>query len=327
MINICSSGSSGSTLLTYILNRHKLVYSGEELGLFAKPFLYNNFNLISQFKAHITSRGISSWPHFSDTSFFRNLDFYKINRENIINILSESENFESFVKKFELEIHKKNNTSLWIEKSPENIYLIDHFIQQFPNSKIIHIVRDPKDVINSLIKRGHDVVSAAEVWLTSVANIQPFTTLENVYEIRYEDLVTCPAEEIKKICLYIGIDFDEEMLNPEKTNNRRDDFFETWHLSPHEQVNKKAIGSYKKSMIDFEKIWNMKITSEYAKLQNIKEYTLLELMDKYKYGYQDFRISFKNNLEKIYSKNPDPEITEFNGVDVFNTHLFAKVEI
>ncbi|MGB5920023.1 sulfotransferase family protein [Arcobacter sp.] len=327
MINICSSGSSGSTLLSYILNRHDKIYCGEEIGLFSKPFLYNNYKLFSKYRQYIFSKGISSWPHFTDKSFLRNLDFYNIKRDDLFELLSDSKDFIDFANNLEESINTKNNTSIWIEKSPENIYLINSFIKLFPFSKVIHIVRDPKDVINSLIKRGLDIITAAEVWITSVANIQPFLNLKNVYEIKYEDLVTNPETEIKKLCHFLNIEFDNSLLSPKNKKNRRDKFFDSWNSNPNEEISTKSIGSYKKSNINFNKICNMKITSEYANLQNIKEYTLIELMNKYNYDYEDFLISPKKDLEKIYTKNNDLKMTEFNGIKVSNKYTFPKVEI
>jgi len=327
MVNICSSGSSGSTLLSYILNRHKEIYCGEELGLFSKPFLYNNYELFSKYKEHIFKKGISSWPHFTDKSFLRNLDFYNIKREELFELISTSQDFNNFINHLEKIIHTNNNTSIWIEKSPENIYLINSFIKQFSSSKVIHIIRDPKDVINSFIKRGLDIVTATEVWLTSVANIQAFTDLENIYEIRYEDLVTNPEIEIKKICSFLNVEYAPYLLNPKEEKNRRDTFFDSWSSNPTKDISTSSIGNYKKSNIDFEKVCNMRITIEYAKLQNIPQFTLLELMDKYNYSYEDFAIKQKKEFEKIYTKNPDPELSILNGIKLSDKNIFSKVEI
>lgn len=314
IVNICSSGSSGSTLLAHILNRHPNIFCGEELGLFSKNLLFENFNFIKKRKYLIKRFGISSNPYFSDRSVFRNLKSFNLNREEVWKLLEYSKNLNDFVyslKKIILEKQTKEKI-IWAEKTPENIYLIKYFLKYFPSEKIIHIVRDPRDVIISFMGRGISFLDTAETWLSSVASIQPFVNHPNVLEIKYEELVCSPDQIIKSICFFLGIQFYNEMLNPDAEAHKKEDYFTSWKNIPGSKISNSSLNRYKDSDIKFNNILKMRISNEFASLQGIKRYTIVKLMEKYDYKIEDFdnndcnnyikyeqRYSIKNFIEKI----------------------------
>jgi hypothetical protein len=302
IVNICSSGSAGSTLLAHILNRHSKIYCGSEMALFSKPILYEDYNFFLQNIETFKKYGFRQNPYFNATSTIRNLDKNQIN-ENIWEILSKSENLKEFIYTFKNLLHTKYKFDIWAEKTPENIYLIKYFIKAFPESKIIHIVRDARDVIDSLIKRGHSLESAADVWLSSIASIQPFVNNKNVYEVKYENLVLNPKDEIKKIFNFLNIEYEDEVLKPKLATNRDNNYFNSWTYKPTDEIKSDAIEKYKNSSIDFSKIFSMKITKEFANLQSTKEYYLIELLKYYKYDISD--INFEYYIKKKKRKKID----------------------
>ena len=151
LVNVCSAGSSGSTLFSHILNRHPKVYCGEEMGVFSKNIFYEDFNHLKNFIELIREYGISSVPYFEDRSILRNLEKNNLNSQKVWNMLSNSKSFQEFIKNLKQYILDIHNKQIWAEKTPENITTIKFFIDMF-DAKIIHIIRDPRDVINSFMK-------------------------------------------------------------------------------------------------------------------------------------------------------------------------------
>ncbi len=305
IVNICSSGSSGSTLLAHILNRHPNVFCGEELGLFSKNILFENFNLIKKRKYLIERFGISSTPYFKDRSIFRNLESFSLDRQNIWKILESSKQLNDFVYSLKNIILGKQNKEkiIWAEKTPENIYLIKYFLEYFPMEKIIHIIRDPRDVIISLMGRGISFLDAAETWLSSVASIQPFVNHPNVLEIKYEELVCSPVKIIKSVCFFLGIQFYDEILNPNEEEQKKGDYFASWKNIPGSKISTNSIGRYKKSNIKFNNIIKMRISDDFALLQGIERYTIFELMEKYNYNIEGFGDHNCNNYIEYKQNN------------------------
>ena len=67
--------------------------------------------------------------------------------------------------------------------------------------------------------RGLSIKQAGNVWLTSVASIQSYIGSVNVYQLRYEDLVLNTEQELKNLCIFLGIEYEETML----INNQNND--------------------------------------------------------------------------------------------------------
>lgn len=88
----------------------------------------------------------------------------------------------------------------------------------FPDVQFIHIIRDGRDVANSVMKMTwgpHDLIEAAEWWDLHVRLGQAMGSMlppERYLEVRYEDLVLQPEVELTRICEYLGEPFEEEML-------------------------------------------------------------------------------------------------------------------
>lgn len=100
----------------------------------------------------------------------------------------------------------------------------------FPKSPFVHIIRDGRDVVCSLMtmdwrdpKTGkafdytQDVKKAAEYWASAVrigreAQKDPMIR-SNYLEIRYEDLVTDPEKTLKPVFTFIGEPWDPDVLN------------------------------------------------------------------------------------------------------------------
>jgi hypothetical protein len=307
LVNICCSGSSGSTFFSQLLNNHPDVVCGNELGLFSKPIFYDNFKKLRRWTWLIKRYGISSQPYFRDRSIIRNIESYGIDRNTIWRWVKKSGNLNEFVARLHNHIRYNTSKSIWAEKTPENIFLIESFANYFPKAKIIHIIRDPRDVILSLMKRGHSHLSAAKVWLTSVASIQRVRKNKNLLEIRYENIVNDPGLVFQKVCSHLEISYDLDFFLKDKyktANIKLFEGFKTWQLKPNHEISKNAVGKYKLSHLDFTKTILMRITKEFALHLGVRQFSISELMNIYGYHNQ------KKNIDKIkYTKLIDNRIS------------------
>ena len=57
----------------------------------------------------------------------------------------------------------------WAEKSPPNLYSMPLFLERYPEGKAIVMVRDGRDVVCSLLKRGFRLCEACGIWLFEAA--------------------------------------------------------------------------------------------------------------------------------------------------------------
>lgn len=117
------------------------------------------------------------------------------------------------------------------DKMPSNFMNLGLLAALYPNARVIHIQRDAHDTCvscyttlfrssqrftSSLTHLGHYFrmyETIMEVWRHTL----PATTL---LEIRYETLVQNPRESLQAILDFIGLDWQEACLHPERTERR-----------------------------------------------------------------------------------------------------------
>lgn len=138
----------------------------------------------------------------------------------------------SLIENFFLPLANKNNCSLYSEKTPENILVFSELIELFPASSFIYVVRDPRAVVSSLLQVGKRAQAQGIRGIKYIRNLKTAITHtqecleqgffsvrktpEKILIIVYENLVTEPENETKKICKFLGIEWSKQMLKPGK---------------------------------------------------------------------------------------------------------------
>ena len=121
------------------------------------------------------------------------------------------------------EYAKSKNKSFVGDKDPMNSSYISQIQYCFPKSFLIHIIRDPRDVILSRMRSdwGKDTsfaVHLAEhnVQLENMLSNGMALLREKYVEVYYEQLLENPEKELQKICNKIGLLYNREMLDFQK---------------------------------------------------------------------------------------------------------------
>lgn len=110
------------------------------------------------------------------------------------------------------------NVSCWGEKSPGHVFHWNKINQEFPEAKVIHILRDGRDVGSSIIRARmgpKTMIAAADMWQSYVQAIDGIATQcspERFIEIRYEQLLDAPKETLGKLCEFLGVNYSDAML-------------------------------------------------------------------------------------------------------------------
>jgi hypothetical protein len=112
---------------------------------------------------------------------------------------------------------------VWVEKTPLNEVHINEAFKLWPNARAIYLARDPRDVFYSynakrrlrgITEMGLDefelmIMSSLKGWGRAVHK-EP----TSCFAIRYEDLVTEPEHELRRLAAFLGIPFLPSMLRP-----------------------------------------------------------------------------------------------------------------
>lgn len=116
----------------------------------------------------------------------------------------------------------------WGDKSLHTEHYADRVFAEFPNGRIVQMVRDPRDRYASVHKRYERDLSrvgaATARWLTSThAGLRNQRRYPNRYLIvRYEDLACEPEATMRHVCAFIGEDYSPEMLTMNGAPEHRD---------------------------------------------------------------------------------------------------------
>jgi Sulfotransferase family len=109
----------------------------------------------------------------------------------------------------------------WVEKTPHNERYARTIFGWFPAAKMIYIVRDPRATLASVRGfqkiMGHKEMSALRFcieWRASLRANRRYAVRYPILTIRYEDLVGDPQPTLLTICDFLGISFQDSLLQP-----------------------------------------------------------------------------------------------------------------
>ncbi|MGI9019801.1 MAG: sulfotransferase family protein [Solirubrobacterales bacterium] len=105
----------------------------------------------------------------------------------------------------------------WGDKSPGygwNMPPIDNLL---PEARFIHLIRDGRDVTLSLLAKHENPPTPrqqAKHWIKRVAQTRrQGTRVRHYMELHYEDLLDDPERQLRRICDFSELEFDEAMLS------------------------------------------------------------------------------------------------------------------
>jgi hypothetical protein len=138
----------------------------------------------------------------------------------------------------------------WGDKRPSYFKHVDTLLRMFPDAQFVHLIRDGRDCVASLEEMPwyeQDAYHAICVWREAIdagrrhaARLGP----DAYYELQYERLVADPADELMRLCAFLGEDFDMAMTEPHKIAHLTVPPRKRWHHRTHDLVNGCRVGSW-----------------------------------------------------------------------------------
>lgn len=107
---------------------------------------------------------------------------------------------------------------IWGDKTPSYIIQVPLLKKLFPSAKFIHIVRDVRDYSLSISTSwGKNMVRATDRWIDEISTFRKNLGHYGgeILELRYEDLLDNPERELRRICDFLSLKFDDCMLELE----------------------------------------------------------------------------------------------------------------
>lgn len=183
---------SGTTLLRAIVNASRNIVCGPEM------------------------RVIPALCHLSQQIEERHMDVLSANYG--LDTQALNDRFARTIDRLLAPLHHKTGARV-AEKTPANILHFPRLRRLFPDSPLIAIVRDGRDVVASLLKMDwrdgatgqpmtitRDATAAATLWVDSVRVGRSMAGDPDYVELRYEDLAHQPETQIHRLFDRLGLD-------------------------------------------------------------------------------------------------------------------------
>lgn len=204
-------GRSGTTLLQSMLNAHPEICFAPETH-FVKNYLvpsltgkvkFNNENLAHKLALDKDiARLDMDWKALLDQTTITCSGC-------VINFFKAL--FSAYIAKF--------NKPHFGDKDPMNAPFIPHINKAFPNAYLIHIIRDPRDVILSRMKSDWGKytpffkhVSEYQSHIKKALDDGMKCFGDRYIEVFYEKLLDDPEGELQRICSVLGVNYSSDMM-------------------------------------------------------------------------------------------------------------------
>lgn len=193
---ILGAPRSGTTMLRDIFKQVDELYSPEETHFFRWAAPYKGVEFMQFYRNNPVLKKHREMDGVDDDTFF--------------DLVNQCKSKAEFTKLYCELVAEKKGARAWFEKTPQNVYGLPLIIDQFPDAKIIHLVRHPLSVIKSLmagkVMRPQEFTGAMNYWMEAVAIVNVLKPVmgDRLTELRYEDLQENPRDQLIKVFSGLG---------------------------------------------------------------------------------------------------------------------------
>ena len=242
LIFLISQPRAGSTLVQRILGSHSDIYTRSEPWIMLHALytlknngIYTEYNVIWERKAF--DNFVSNLPGGGREIYMNELRKMYSNLYNAY--LSE------------------NNKKFFLDKTPRYYLIIDELLEVFFDAKYILLIRNPLAVLGSIIRSWtknywfnlsnykYDLTLSIDKFINVIENKR-----EKFYILFYEDLILNQDRSLKPLCEYLGIKFEDKMLNYYEVLKERWEFGDQENVYEKLGIEKNNIYKWQESLHD-----------------------------------------------------------------------------
>ena len=224
---VCGVPRSGTTLLQRMLNAHPKLAVANDSHFIPRALELTRANLVDD---AIAGRNISICEDLQNKTFNYHR-FYRlgISKEQFQQIANNSDNYRQLVSGIYDQFARNDGKRLGGEKTPDYVRRLTLLHSLFPSAKLVHIVRDGRNVALSLLQwakpnKGPGRIALWEKspiavcalwwkWLVDAGTKQSNSISPETFRaVQYESLIRSPRETMENLCCFLEIDFEEWML-------------------------------------------------------------------------------------------------------------------
>lgn len=235
-IFVVGSSRSGTTMMGRILGRHQDIFTFHELHFFEQ--LWSPSSTIKKLSPKDAAELGSRLLLIERDGYFAKKNPCQPYFDEAANFLTASDVdgadvFGGFLKYETL----KNKKKISCDQTPRNVFYVDEILSLYPDAKIVAMVRDPRDVLLSQKNKwrrrflgakniplmeairsriNYHPYTISKLWGATAREILRHKDNPRVMCVKFESLLESPEPLVRKICEFLGIEFNSQMLNVPK---------------------------------------------------------------------------------------------------------------
>jgi sulfotransferase family protein len=247
-IFVVGAPRSGTTLLAGLFGAHTAIDCGPETQFFSK---LSGENLV-------TAVADRNWPRKAvalvcelTLAGQKVVDLFDMSADAVEAYLSERvPSVGAMLESLTVTRAARFGKVRWAEKTPNHILHLERIRIEYPEAYIVRIVRDPRDVAQSMCNlpwASRSALANAELWNEwHEASRTFFVSDGRTCTIRQEDLALKPAEVLSNVCEFVGVPFEPTMIQDGSARAGVTSPNEPWKRSALEPIDASRIFAWKR---------------------------------------------------------------------------------
>jgi hypothetical protein len=271
-IFVSGSSRSGTTMLSEVLRRHSEIYAHNEMHYFGDVFpLPGDVQHLKDIDdAKLVEMG--AWFFAREVNGIWRAEPTAADRARageIVNALPAGQrNGYALYAALAGAVADAGGSRHFCDHTPRNIFYADQILQAMPEAHFIHMIRDPRAVLASQKSRWkrrwldqvkiplqevlrnwvsfHPYIST-RLWKQAANHALSLQQHPRMFILKYEDLVSEPERVVGKLAAFLGVDFENEMLNvPVAGSSHETSRYEEKRITP------EMVGRWRKTLKPYE---------------------------------------------------------------------------
>ncbi|MBO9699723.1 MAG: sulfotransferase [Sporocytophaga sp.] len=327
---------SGTTLLEKLLFQHPSV----SIAFQPYPSFYHlvkkRFNEMQNISSVYPINTRLDNEYFEMQDFIEFLNRYKLSETDKVNLGSESllhssDGFIDLFKQLQVAAGKDLITKETLYVGSKEILCEDFIGTLLENGiRVIHIIRDPRDVLSSAALgkeytgKVRPLLYTIRMWRKSVAFRIHYSEHPLFYSIRYEDLVTSPMSVMKELAGFMNV--QEIELQSRLIDQQGNIWKSNSSFGKSELISSSSIGKYKEILDDNSIVYVNTLCTPELKYLNYECEDVKDLKEVFEVFKEPFPID--NDLfQHDYSVSEINQNMEIKRAGLLKTDRFSSKEI
>ena len=202
-IFVVGSGRSGTTLLRMMLNAHARIYLTHEASFYLVPKYFEQRSSAQEWLDMYFDSFNFAWLFLHPDTVLAELP-QELSRDDLPDVYRAVMRVKA----------RQYDKPRYGDKTPWHALKLERLFRDFPDARVIHIVRDPRAAVASLMKMPWGPPSYGLASAFCKQQVDAIAQhLERIHEVRLEDLLADPEHAMRAILEFVGEPWDEAVLD------------------------------------------------------------------------------------------------------------------